>query len=59
MPPTSPDAWAAALGANIAERTKSIAANTPKTDEQDCSDSGTASMMFKKHESEKQDNANA
>ncbi len=52
-------AWAAALGANIAERTKRIAANSPKTDEQDCSDSGTASMMFKKHESEKQDNANA
>ena len=59
VPPTSPDAWAAALGANIAERTKRIAANSPKTDEQDCSDSGTASMMFKKHESEKQDNANA
>lgn len=59
VPPASPDAWAAALGANIAERTKRIAANSPKTDEQDCSDSGTAGMMFKKYESEKQDNANA
>ena len=59
VPPPRPTPGRRAGRKVSTERTKRIAANSPKTDEQDCSDSGTASMMFKKHESEKQDNANA